>query len=112
MTTTAEEQAYALGCEHARNAASWTVDGASREYCARLLAMLDAGDPAVRDFLPREPDLSGEWADDLTPFALAQEVGAEASEIDVVADAYMLGVSETFEDACVAELLRVVEDQS
>lgn len=119
-------RAYALGVEAAEAAASWTVDGNSDPaVIARLLELMDAGDPAVDDYLPARPDLSGEWADAPTPMSLYEEVTgrshaeaeAEAGlgyetlvgeEMDELADAWEQGVSDTFEQACEAELRRHV----
>lgn len=96
--------AYELGCEHARNAASWVNTD------ARLLTMLNEGDPQVWDYLPRVPDLSGEWADGLTPVSLFREVTgvdpeggvsvAEGKVVDALCDAYEAGVSDTFAGEC------------
>lgn len=112
-------EAYALGCEAARNAASWTVDGnTSAEHVRRVLAMLDDGDPQAFDYLPARPDLSGEWADSPTPRSIAADIlGADwethgnnapdyidAETVDVLAEAWEAGVSETFEAACETEL--------
>src|ERR1039458_8082098 len=73
-----------LGQDHANNAASWVYDGNSDlEECKRVLEMLRAGDPAVWDWLPQPPSLSGEWADELAPQSLAvQIVGSELDGID------------------------------
>lgn len=117
MPTTDEftREAYERGADAARAAASWTADGNTRpEDAARVLAMLRDGDPEADDFLPRRPDLSGEFADDPTPATLAEEItgldlGAGTDEnvalIDAIADAFERGVSETFEEACEAELI-------
>lgn len=106
-------EARERGADDARAAASWAADGNTDPAAARrVLRMLDDGDPAADDYLPRRPDLSGEFADDLTPDALAEAItGADAAEIDsdlidALASAYEAGVSEAFEDACVAELRR------
>jgi hypothetical protein len=103
-----EQEAYELGVEHARNVASWIIDGNTpHEYVVRVVAMLDAGDPAIDDHLPRRPNLSGEYADDLTPGMLAAEITDLDSDdphfdelADTLADAYERGVSETFETEC------------
>lgn len=111
--------AHEMGCEHARNAASWVADGnTSEDSIRRLLTMLDDGDPEAEDHLPQRPNLSGEWADDLTPLALAESViGYSISErteaawlevIDELSDAYESGVDETFSEACESELRRWV----
>jgi hypothetical protein len=112
--TTYEQTAYELGCEHARNSASWAIDGnTSQEHIARLLGMLDAGDPQVWDFLPIAPNLSGEYADDLTPNKLADDLfghgwcpdfyapeGEDAARMDALCDAYEEGVTDTFGFEC------------
>jgi hypothetical protein len=102
-----ERQAYELGAEHARNAASWIVDGnTERELIPTVLEMIDNGDPAVSDYLPREPNLSGEYADDMTPSVLYREItGSDISSdrgalVDTLADAYEAGVSDTFYAEC------------
>ena len=71
-------EAAALGRQHAENAASWL--GPMEVNSARaLLGRLADGDPAVWDYLPPAPNLSGEWADGLTPLALAQYVTEDES---------------------------------
>ena len=101
------------GEEHARNTASWATDGNSdHAERARVLAMLRDGDPEAWDHLPREPNLSGEYAEDLTPQSLAEGIlGPERHEqladtdiIDTLADAYETGVSEVFGLACERQL--------
>lgn len=108
-----------LGQDHANNAASWTTDGNSdRDERGRVLEMLRAGDPAVWDYLPPPPNLSGEWADELTPQSLAtQIVGSdldnvedESTLIDELCSAYEEGVDETFESACEIELINFCEE--
>jgi hypothetical protein len=111
--TEQERQAYELGVEHAKNAASWVIDGdTDREWIVETLRFLDDGDPRIEDRLPREPNLSGEYADDPTPTSLYREItGREPIEslafetehgqvMDALADAYEQGVSDTFEGEC------------
>jgi hypothetical protein len=104
-----EQQAYDLGVEAAKAAASWVLDGnASDEHYRALLKMIDDGDPRVDDSLPRCPDLSGEWADDRTPLSLACEIVSREESgdeidphlVDALADAFEEGVSDTFMDEC------------
>ena len=101
---TLTKEARELGGEAARNAASWVLDGnASVEHYRRLIGMLDEGDPAMYDYLPREPNLSGEFADDPTPASLAAALDvADASPeyIDAIADAWEEGASEVFTLEC------------
>jgi hypothetical protein len=106
--TTAEQRAkaYAAGADAARAAASW-IDTSN---APRLLAMLEEGDPVVDDFLPACPNLSGEWADSLTPVSLAHEIASDLLDLDgseldpedvnTIAEAWEEGVSDTFEREC------------
>jgi hypothetical protein len=76
-----EQQAYELGAEHAHNAASWVIDGnTQQEAIVRLVKMMDDGDPELFDWLPREPNLSGELADDPTPTSLYAEIVGTSHE--------------------------------
>jgi hypothetical protein len=72
----------------------------------------------VWDSLPREPNLSGEWADDPTPDGLALEIVGEQIEqewpengelTDELADAWLEGVTATFTDACASALQGAVK---
>lgn len=68
--------------------------------------MIENGDPRAEEYLPREPNLSGEFADDLTPVGLVRVVTGEHIDdiqpevADAIADAYEAGVSDTFEPEC------------
>jgi hypothetical protein len=112
-----ESEAQSRGGSDARGAATWTVDGNTGwAHARKVLTMIQDGDPAVDDCLPRRPDLSGEFADELTPDRLAEEVtGQDAGDIedelvDRLATAYEYGVSETFEHAVERELMLAVGD--
>jgi hypothetical protein len=117
------ERAEREGADAARAAATWTCDGNTYPaHTRRVLAMLEGGDD-VDEYLPRRPDLAGEYADDRTPQSLAADiVGSSArlyalhgynapdlipaERVDAIADAYEQGVADTFTDACAAELRR------
>lgn len=72
------ERARELGREAGEAAGSWAADGnTDADHARRMLAMLDAGDPEVYDLLPATPDLSGEWADGMTPTRLLRELDPE-----------------------------------
>jgi hypothetical protein len=109
-------EAKALGVDHAHSAADWTFDGNSDQAeRARVLDMMQDGDPAAFDYLPQEPNLSGQWADDLTPDRLYEQITGKCAGlaigavlIDALADAYEDGVSETFAPACEAALVEFV----
>jgi hypothetical protein len=106
--------AYELGANAAKNAASWSTDGNSDpSERARVLAMIIAGDGEAFDYLPAQPNLSGEWADAPTPRSLAYEVGYEGIDgeiLDAISNAWETGAEEHFETACEAELIRFCEE--
>lgn len=106
-------EAYELGADAARTAASWVTDGnLSAKHYAQLIAMMDDGDPALEDYLPTQPNLSGEWADAPTPGSLFELVtGLDASAEfntndqlfdiqDALCDAWEAGVADTFGPEC------------
>jgi hypothetical protein len=102
-----EADAYALGVEAAKTAASWCTDGnTSDEHYARMIRWFDDGDPQVSDYLPTRPNLSGEWADAPTLLSLAADVTSFRVEhiapeiLDAIADAWEAGVADTFETEC------------
>lgn len=125
-----EREAYARGVDAARAAATWVADGNTDDaHCSRVLTMLAEGDPEANDYLPRQPNLSGEYADDPTPYSIARdycappdirEVADETGEfpegfMEAVAEAFETGVADTFEQACESELrkhLGVPDDRS
>jgi len=115
------QAACQMGREAAEAAASWVTDGNESDESRRhKLALIEAGDPEAFDvWLPPAPNLSGEWAGDLNPRSLFEQVTgwdahAEATwspdafgaYVDELCDAFEAGVSETFEAACEAELRR------
>ncbi len=107
--------AYRYGVEVACAAASWTIDGNSdRDVALRTLAMLEDGDPALEDYLPAMPNLSGEWADDPTPLSLARDLTGDddpdPDTIDALVAAFEAGANDTFHDACEAELRAFVAE--
>lgn len=96
-----ELEAYQLGVKAALAAASWIVDGNTKtEFIPAVLVMFDDGDPAVDDYLPRRPDLSGEFADAVTPQTLCAWIGCTSDESEAVCGAWEDGVSDTFMDEC------------
>lgn len=109
-TTDLLADARKLGEDAARSAASWMVDGNTDLEAARqVLEMMRNGDPAAYDYLPAMPNLSGEWADEMTPLKLYEEIGLDEvpeTMTDPYCDAYEEGVSETFYPACEAELVK------
>lgn len=106
-------EAYEMGRDAGRAAATWSCDGNSDiNERRRVLAMLNDGDPEAYDYLPNTPNLSGEWADDPTPNSLAYDLGYSAGDEDVIsqiAEEWERGVSETFMTACERELIKFCE---
>lgn len=101
------------GARNAKSAATWMVDGNTKQEAVQhVLKLAEDGDPSLDDYLPRRPDLSGEWADAHTPQTLGQEItGCDEIRdeiVDALATAYEQGVSHTFEDACVSELRKAL----
>lgn len=104
------EQARELGREAGRNAGSWAADGnTSADHIRKVLAMLDAGDPAADEFLPSAPrltDADGGYDDDTAAAgALYVDLTGEAEpgredDVDALADAWEQGRDETFRRAC------------
>jgi hypothetical protein len=120
MSITPEQYtaAYELGVAAAKAAASWAtaydLGGVAADHYARLVRMMDEGDPALDDHLPQRPNLSGEWADAPTDRSIAADVlGADyathgynapdliaAELVDAVASAWEEGVDDTFDAEC------------
>lgn len=98
MTTTeATRAAYLarsrwLGVDAALSAASWLV---LSETQAR--SILDDTDPVVLDAIA-EPNLSGEWADDLIPDLLAEEVGLTRDGLHIACDELVNEIADAWED--------------
>jgi hypothetical protein len=103
-----------LGVGHGANAAEWYAQDAfggrctrnHKESAARVLEMVEDGDPELWNSI-NLPNLSGEYADDLTPRTLAIRLCEEeridhdsvAPEIeDEIASAYEDGVGTGFVD--------------
>lgn len=118
LTDTHISEAREMGRAAGLAAASWAADGnTSADHARRVLAMLDDGDPAADDYLPAYPNLSGEWADDLTPNSLARDILGgdldddypEASQ--ALCDAWEDGVAETFDPECERTLRAILPDE-
>src|SRR5262249_48651513 len=101
VTAEAREQGYDRG----KAAAGRYFDGnTSEDTYRRVLQGIEEGDPAVMDTLPSCP-LSGEWADEITPRGLFEDLGMSGDEdyADDVLNAYEDGFSQGATD----ELVRV-----
>jgi hypothetical protein len=74
---TATKRAEQLGKEHGENAAEWAAQdlwggrftGDAESAAREFLRMSEDGDPILWDRY-KAPDLSGEWADNMTPWRL------------------------------------------
>lgn len=105
-----EAEAYALGAEHGRNAASWYFDGnTTSDTYRRVWRGIQECDPEVFDTFPGSP-LSGEWADSTLPRDVLQSVGCPEHVdfadyvVNMYEDGYGVAVADTIERACVAAL--------
>lgn len=82
-----------IGEQNGKNAASWVFDGnTSIETYQTVLSGINEGDPQVYDMF-REPDLSGEYADDYSIQTLGDDIGIDLNltiteDIDKIGDAY------------------------
>lgn len=117
-----ELRARDAGKDAGASAATWLEPG-DKENAARILWMMRGGDPAAVDYLPREPDLSGEMADGPTPRSVLEEIADETwpqleqlgtdeqlgEWLDAVSTAWEEGVSDTFALMCETALMRVAE---
>jgi len=94
-------KAEKLGKEHGESAAQWAIQYSwggrvsspqEREAAKAFLDGAEAGDPTILDSY-NPPNLSGEWADSMTPQRLIEAVydGGEElreGEVDVICEAY------------------------
>ena len=106
------EIARQMGADAGKSAASWVFDGGtSQENYRTFLTMWDDGDPEMGDvYGPTTGWLSGEWADAMTPRALADDLGIEQDDmwaIEEACDAY----EDAAESAYWSELERVARLQ-
>lgn len=91
-----------LGEQDGRDAASWYFTGSEdRDQYQQVLKGIEDGDPAILDTLPGSP-LSGEFAGDMAPNALYEQLGVtelqlrnweQSDELDQLCTAYEEGFS-------------------
>jgi len=108
MSTAAElrNKATGLGQRHGRGSAEWYFDRSepSRDDYLRVLKGIEDGDPAILDTFV-SGSLSGEWADDMTPRSLFDELDMTDSQIitlgDEVCEAFEQGFNSAYQDKVV-----------
>jgi hypothetical protein len=83
-------------------AASW-FDPGDRRNARRLLEMLDDGDPRLDEYLPRSPDLSGEYAGESMNEILDIDDDDDDDDVDEIA--------QIWEDAASTAFMRSIEKQ-
>lgn len=88
MAVTYTALARRYGHNAGLDAASW-LEITDNAHAARLLRMIENGDPAVEYWLPREPTLSGEYADDYTESDLLRDIGYPGDFDTLAADGYV-----------------------
>jgi len=92
-------EARRLGAGAGRNAASWIDIDAG--IASKILTGITDGDPEVMDMF-REPDLSGEFADDYSSMNLAGDLDLDpdaedaAEALTEAEDEWLAAASETF----------------
>lgn len=110
MARKATETARRLGLSAGRAAASWYFDGNTKdETYARVRQGIDDGDPEVLDTF-KFPDLSGEWADGLTPDALMGNVYAHPERMMDRQDDICAAWEEGAQEGYMAEIERVLSE--
>ena len=98
-----------MGATAGRAVATWVFDGNTSESTYEECVRLDNdGDPAWYDHFGARAPLSGEWADEPTPAALAEALGVEPDSDD------MGDLCSAYEDAYYAayheEVMRMAYD--
>jgi hypothetical protein len=104
------KEAEKLGKAHGENAAQWVAQDSwggrvassrqSEENARAFLKGIEEGDPMIMDSYT-SPNLSGEWADSMTPRNLIEEVtegeiSLEPEEESAICDAYEQAASDGF----------------
>ena len=111
-------RAQSLGRDAGTKAAAWwQQDAIGRrntastrdiaEHASKLLMMYDDGDPSLEDYWPTHPNLSGEWADELTPARLYAELGVswdDDTDDMALCHAWEDAASEAMDDAVIGYL--------
>lgn len=91
------------GARAGKAAASWMDPGDERS-ARRLAKMIDDGDPAIDQYLPRRPDLSGEYAGESMNEILDVQDGDDPDAVDEIADIWQEAADEAFD----AEVGRII----
>lgn len=96
------------GREAGEVAATW-VEFHDQHHAENIAMMLQDGDPRVYDKW-REPNLSGEYADDPTPTTLAHDLGIPADDeaLDDICTAWETAASEAFWHTVERDAWRIV----
>lgn len=104
------KEAESLGKSHGENAAQWIAQDSwggrvassrqSEENARAFLKGIEEGDPMIMDSYA-SPNLSGEWADSMTPRSLIEEVTKgeiplEPEDESSICDAYEQAASDGF----------------
>lgn len=104
------ERAENRGMQDGRAAGSWFFDGNTEDITFQIvLKGIEDGDPAVMDSFPSSP-LSGEWADDLTPAQLFEDLDMSGEED--YADDVLRAFEDAFSSAAHDEIERVARYQT
>ena len=112
------ETAAGIGRGDGESAAAWWIrdaiggraTGDAIPVARRAITGIMDCDPEVMEWIPA-PDLSGEWADGLTPDRLAASCGVTgigADDLDDLCTAYDAGFTEAAESAILSACHRVI----
>jgi hypothetical protein len=103
-----EDEAASIGKQYGRNAGAWAIEPGrlSREQMLQMLQGIRDVDPLVMNAF-REPDLSGEFRDAPSPVSLAQELGIDPEQ-DELLSAACQAWEEAAHEAYWAEIERIL----
>lgn len=104
-----ESEARRAGRAAGKAAASWFEPGDERQ-ARKLLTMHEDGDPELDNYLPRRPDLSGEWAGESMNEILDVQDDDDTDDIDAIADAWQEAADEAFDAEIERALLYAAGD--
>lgn len=99
-----ERDAEIAGKSAGRAAASWlSID--SQEQANDLLEMLEDGDPRLDEYLPRRPDLSGEFSGESMNEILEVDDDDDPDDVQAIADIWQNAADEAYD----AEINRIID---
>lgn len=86
-----KREAKAEGTRAGHAAATWF------EPSDAVIRMLDDGDPQADEYMPRRPDLSGEWAGESMTELLQLDGDEDADDADEIADIWLAAADAAYD---------------